>query len=211
MTMTTEQKLVSQFYETIGNKLNGQLLDIIDGPWVHNFIVKPSDKTNLVTMVKLAHENNMIITFNSKQVNVQIPKETRQMVWLEKLLKSKEFKDTKAVLPMIMGVDTFGDIMINDLRKMPHMLISGRTGCGKSVLLNCFLDSLKSKLSPTECKFIIIEPKGIDFDRWDNDKHLMCPVVKLDAEAAIQKLEEILQIMDERYQKLQDKIGRAHV
>lgn len=204
MTMTIDQKLVSQFYETVGNRLNGQLLDIVDGPWVHNFIVKPSDNTNLSTMVKLAHENNVIITFNSKQVNVQIPKEKRQIVLLGNLLKSKEFKNTKAALPMIMGVDTFGNIVINDLRKMPHLLVSGRTGSGKSVFLNCLLDSLKTKLSPTECKFVIIDPMGVDFNHWDGEKHLMCPVVRLDAYAAIQKLQDILHIMDERYQKLQD-------
>lgn len=204
MTMTLEQKMVSQFYETVGNKINGQLIDIVDGPLVHNFILKPGEKTSLVSIVKAARENNINIAFNSKQINVQVPKETRQTIFLEKLLKSKEFKTIDAVLPMIMGVDTFGNIMIQDLRKMPHILVSGRTGCGKSVLLNCLLDSLKTKLSPTECKFIIIEPKGIDFNRWDADKHLMCPVVRLDVDAAIQKLEDILQIMDDRYQKLQD-------
>ncbi len=204
MTMTSDQKLVSTFYEKIGNKINGHLTDVVDGPVVPNFILTPDDKSKLTTILKIARENNIHIAFNNKQINVQIPKETRQMVLLEKLQKSKYFKETKAVLPMIMGVDTFGNIMINDLSKMPHILIAGKTGCGKSVFLNSVLKTLKSKLSPSECKFIIIDPKGVDYDDWDGEKHLLCPTVKMDADASIQKLQDVLQMMDTRYQKLHD-------
>ena len=77
----------------------------------------------------------------------------------------------------------------------------GRT-LGKLMYLNCFLESLKRKLSPTECKFVVIEPKGIDYNRWDGDKHLLCPIVRLDMDVSIQKLQDILHIMDGRYQKL---------
>ncbi len=202
--MTADQKLMALFYETIGNKVNGQLIDIVDGPQVHNFIVKPSDKSNMTTINKIARDNKYMVVYGDDNVIVQIPKENRNTVLLQDLIKSKDFKDTDATLSLVMGVDTFGKIIIQDLRKMPHLLVSGRTGCGKSVFINCVLESLKAKLSSTECRFIIIDTKGVDFDSWDGEKHLMCPVVRLDIDETFQKLQEVLQIMDERYQKLQD-------
>lgn len=204
MSLTKEQQLVADFYEKIGNAVKGHLVDIKDGPIVYNFIMKPGEDSNLATIKKVARENECMISFGANEINVQIPKETRQMVFLDKLLKTKEFKNTDAVLPIILGVDTFGEIMIADLRKLPHMLVAGRTGSGKSVLFNSILNSLKSAVSATECKFIIIDPKGVDYDIWDADKHLLEPVIKCDVDAATKKLQEVTELIDERYQKLQD-------
>lgn len=202
--ITNEQKIIIDYYENIGSAIKGHLVDIVDGPIVYNFIVKPGENSKLNTIKKAASEHNYMIAYSSKQINVQIPKETRQVIFLDKLLKTKEFKNTDAILPIIMGVDTFGEIMIKDLRKLPHMLVCGRTGCGISVFFNSLLKSLKSAVPATECKFIIIDPKGADYDIWKSDKHLMCPMVKLDAKAAVQKLQEVTELIDERYQKLQN-------
>lgn len=202
--MTTEQQIIANFYEKIGNITKGHLVDVIDGPIVYNFIIDPGEHSNLGAIKKAASNNNSMISYGNGQINVQIPKETRQMIFLDKLLKLKEFKNTNAALPIIMGTDTFGEILIQDLRQMPHMLVCGRTGCGKSVFFNSLLKSLKSAVPATECKFIIIDPKGVDYDTWESDKHLMCPMVKLDAEAAVQKLQEVTELIDERYQKLQN-------
>ena len=204
MSLTKEQQLVADFYEKIGNAVKGHLVDIKDGPIVYNFIMKPGEDSNLATIKKVARENECMISFGANEINVQIPKETRQMVFLDKLLKTKEFKNTDAVLPIILGVDTFGEIMIADLRKLPHMLVAGRTGSGKSVLFNSILNSLKSAVPASECKFIIIDPKGVDYDIWDSDKHLLEPVIKCDVDAATKKLQEVTELIDERYQKLQD-------
>lgn len=204
MSLTKEQQLVADFYEKIGNAVKGHLVDIKEGPIVYNFIMKPGEYSNLATIKKVARENDCVVSYDNGRINVQVPKETRQMIFLDKLLKSKEFKNTDAILPIIMGVDTFGEIMIKDLRKLPHMLVCGRTGCGISVFFNSLLKSLKSAVPATECKFIIIDPKGVDYDTWKSDKHLMCPMVKLDAEAAVQKLQEVTELIDERYQKLQN-------
>lgn len=204
MSITKEQLMVADFYEKIGNAVKGHLVDIIDGPIVCNFIMKPGEYSNLATIKKVARENDCVVSYDNGRINVQVPKETRQMIFLDKLLKTKEFKNTDAILPIIMGVDTFGEIMIKDLRKLPHMLVCGRTGCGISVFFNSLLKSLKSAVPATECKFIIIDPKGADYDIWKSDKHLMCPMVKLDAKAAVQKLQEVTELIDERYQKLQN-------
>ena len=201
--MTKEQQIVADFYETISNATNGHLIDIIDGPLVQNFILTPSSQTNIKTVIKNARENNYMVSRLNQQIIVQIPKETGQQIPLEDLLKSKKFKGTDAILPIVMGVDTFGNIIINDLRKMPHILVAGRTGCGKSMFFNCILKSLHVAVSSVECKFMILDTKGVDYDVWESDKHLMCPIVKLDADVTIQKLREVSETIDERYQKLQ--------
>ena len=202
MPMTKEQQIVADFYEKIGNTTKGYLVDIIDGPLVHNFIVSPGDKTNLSTIKKAAIINNSMVFYGNKQINIQIPKEYRQMIFLDKILKTKEFKNTDNILPIVMGVDTFGKIMIEDLRKLPHALVVGRTGCGKSVFLNGILKSLSSTMSASECKFVIIDPTGVDYDMWESDKHLMCPIIKLEPNVAICKLCELTELMEERYQIL---------
>ena len=202
MSMTKEQQNVVNFYETIGNAVRVHLTDIIDGPLVHNFILNPSNQTNIRTIIKNARKNNYMVSRLKQQIIVQVPKETGQTIPLEKLLKSRDFKSTDAILPIVMGVDTFGNIKINDLRKMPHIVVAGQTGSGKSMFFNCILKSLQTAVSSAECKFMILDPKGVDYDIWESDKHLICPIVKLDAGVAVQKLRELSEIIAERHKKL---------
>ena len=123
MPMIKEQRLVADFYEQVGCATKGHLVDIIDGPLVHNFIVRPGDKSNISIIKKVAIINNFMVFYENKKINIQIPKEYRQMIFLDKILKTKEFKNTDNILPIVMGVDTFGKIMIEDLRKLPHALV----------------------------------------------------------------------------------------
>ena len=204
MSITKDQQMVADFYEKVGNVVKGHLIDIIDGPLVFNFIMNPGENSNLSTIRRAASEYNYMVSYENGHINVQVPNKMRQKILLKNLLKSKEFKTTDAILPMIMGVDTFGKVIVKDLRKMPHVLATGRTGSGKSVLFNSILNSLKSARSATECKFIIIDPKGVDYGMWGSDKHLLEPVIKCDVDAATKKLQEVTELIDERYQKLQD-------
>ena len=205
MPLTKEQQIIADFYETAGAAIKGHLIDIIDGPLVHNFILQPTPGAKAITIIKAVYENNYIYSYGNQQIIVQIPKETRQTIFLENLLKSKEFKNTDATLAIILGTDTFGNITIKDLREIPHILVAGRTGCGKSMFFNCILKSLQVAVSSVECKFMILDPKGVDYDIWKSDKHLMCPIVKLDAKLAVQKLREVSELIKERHQKLQDR------
>ena len=205
MPLTKEQQIIADFYETAGAAIKGHLIDIIDGPLVHNFILQPTPQSKAITIIKAVYENNYIYSYGNQQIIVQIPKETRQTIFLENLLKSKEFKNTDATLAIILGTDTFGNITIKDLREIPHILVAGRTGCGKSMFFNCILKSLQVAVSSVECKFMILDPKGVDYDIWKSDKHLMCPIVKLDAKLAVQKLREVSELIKERHQKLQDR------
>lgn len=205
MPLTKEQQIIADFYEAAGTAIKGHLTDIIAGPMVYNFILKPTSQSKTRTVINSIYGNNYMFSYGNQKIIVQVPKETRQMIFLENLLNSKDFKNTEATLPIILGTDTFGNTMIKDLRKIPHILVAGRTGSGKSVLLNCMLKTLKTAMSDSECKFIIIDPKGTDYDLWESDKHLMCPVIKLDAKLAVQKLHEVLELIKGRYQKFQEK------
>lgn len=205
MPLTKEQQIIADFYEISGTAIKGHLIDVIDGPMVHNFILKPTPESKIRTVINSVYGNKYMFSYGNQQIIVQIPKETRQMIFLENLLKSKDFKNTDATLPIILGTDTFGNTMIKDLREIPHVLVAGRTGSGKSVFLNCALKSLKTAVPDSECKFIIIDPKGTDYDKCESDKHLMCPIVKLDAKMAVHKLHEVSELIKERQQKLQDR------
>ena len=202
MSITAEQKLVVQFYDSFGTKVKGFLTDIVDGPVVSNFFYRLDSDASIPRKLPLAEG----VTFHHFEHNdfvVHIPKETRQIVLFERLVRSDEFKNTKCELPLIMGVGTFGDPMILNLQRMPHILVTGHTGCGKTMFMMAAVRSLATKFSSTECKFIIIDPKGVDFVQLNGDKHLMRDVIT-EPEEALKTFDNITQMIDERYQKLAD-------
>ncbi len=102
-----------------------------------------------------------------------------------------------------LGVDIGGNYMYFDLAKMPHMLIAGRTGSGKSVFVQSIITSIVYHFTPDKCKLIIIDPKGVDFGFWDDIPHLITPIVKLDPNAAVNALKWAVREMEERYKQLQ--------
>lgn len=202
MPITPEQKLVVQFYESFGTKVKGFITDIVDGPVVSNFFYRVDSGASIPKKLSL----DKGITFHNFEHNdfvVHIPKETRQTIFFDKLVKSDAFKNTQFTLPLIMGVGTYGDPMILNLQSMPHMLVTGHTGCGKSVFIMGLIKSLMTKLSPTECKFVIFDPRAVDFVCLDGDKHLLRDVV-VNPEEGLKVFENITQMIDERYQKLAD-------
>ena len=205
MTLTKDQELVVKFYNDIGNAFKGQLLDIQEGPQVNNFIYKPDENFTLTKATKLAQliGGRVRPDYNNKNVIFEIPKEVGQMIFLNKLLQSKEFQTSKATLPVVLGTDTFGNTIIGDLHKFPHLLVCGRTGSGKSVFDQCIITSLVQRFTPDECKLIIADPLGVDFGFWDDIPHLLTPVIKLDVDAIINALKWVVSEMDRRFEQLQ--------
>lgn len=200
MTLTKDQELVVNFYNDIANALKGRLLDIQEGPQVNNFIYKPDDKFSLTKATKLAEKVGACVrpNYNNQTVVFEIPKEVRQTILLNKLLQSKEFQTSKATLPVVLGTDTFNNIMIGDLHKFPHLLIGGRTGSGKSVLLQSIITSLVQRFTPDECKLLLIDTKGVDFCCWNDVPHLITPVVNFDADASVKALKWVVSEIDRR-------------
>lgn len=119
------------------------------------------------------------------------------------LMENEAFITSKYKIPLALGVNIGGNPMYYDLAKMPHMLIAGRTGSGKSVFVQSIITSIVYHFTPDKCKLIIIDPKGVDFGFWDDIPHLITPIVKLDPTAAVNALKWAVREMEERYKQLQ--------
>ena len=131
-------------------------------------------------------------------IGMELPNPKREMIFLREMLESKEYLYSQNALPIILGKDISGETMIADLTKMPHLLIAGTTGSGKSVGLNVMILSILFKMRPDECKFIMIDPKMLELSIYDGIPHLLSPVVTEPAKAII-ALKWVVAEMEERY------------
>lgn len=134
-------------------------------------------------------------------LGIELPNPKREMIFLRETLESKEYKNSEYILPIILGKNIAGEITIADLAKMPHLLIAGTTGSGKSVGLNVMILSLLYKMSPEECKFIMIDPKMLELSIYDGIPHLLSPVVTEPGKAVV-ALKWVVSEMEERYRLL---------
>jgi S-DNA-T family DNA segregation ATPase FtsK/SpoIIIE len=130
------------------------------------------------------------------------------MVYLREILVSAEFAESKGKLPLALGKDTTGNPVVSDLTTMPHLLIAGSTGSGKSVGLNTMICSLLYKATPADVRFLLIDPKRLELGVYESIPHLLAPVVT-DAKEAAARLKWIVGKMDERYKLLQGKSVRS--
>jgi len=134
-------------------------------------------------------------------VGIEVPNEHRAVVRLKELLLASAAKVAKTKLPLFLGKDTEGKPLVYDLSEMPHLLIAGRTGTGKSVCMNAIILSLLLTKRPDECRMIMIDPKKVEFSDYGRLPHLMCPVVKDDSKAeailswAVDKMEERYELL----------------
>ena len=110
-------------------------------------------------------------------IGIELPNEQRETVFLRDLLSSPAYEDTAARLTLALGKDISGEPVVVDLARMPHLLIAGTTGSGKSVALNAMILSLLYRLPPDQCKFILIDPKVIELSVYEDIPHLLSPVV----------------------------------
>jgi len=138
-------------------------------------------------------------------MGVELPNRRRETVWLRDMIASRDFQETEAGLPLIMGEDIGGAPFIADLSKMPHLLVAGTTGSGKSVAVNAMILSLMYKLTPEQCKFIMIDPKMLELSIYDDAPHLLAPVVT-EPKKAVVALKWTVREMEDRYRKM-SKMG----
>lgn len=141
----------------------------------------------------------------SKMIGIEVPNLDRQTVHFQGLVADSLFQNSKYSIPLVLGQDIGGENVFVDLSKMPHLLVAGRTGAGKSVFMLDIIMSVLYKFTPDECKLILIDPKKVEFSNWKNIPHLLTPVVT-DAEKAVNTLKWAVREMELRYDKL-GKIG----
>lgn len=192
--------------------VRGRVVGIKPGPIVTLYEFEPDSGMRMVDITKtvkdmtraMATENIRIAHIpRTNFVGVEMVNLNRQTVRYRGLIENQVFIESKYKIPLALGVDIGGNPMYFDLAKMPHMLIAGRTGSGKSVFVQSIITSIVYHFTPDKCKLMIIDPKGVDFGFWDEIPHLITPIVKLDPAAAVNALKWAVREMEERYKQLQ--------
>ena len=193
-------------------KVRGEVVEILPGPVITTFEYRPAAGVKLSKIVNLADDLALALSAISIRivapipgrdvVGIEIPNEEREMVYLRELLASKQFVKCDSLLTLGLGKDLMGQAVATKMDKMPHLLIAGATGTGKSVGLNAMIISLLYKATPDEVKFIMIDPKRIELSVYNDIPHLISPVVT-DMKKATNALYWAVREMERRYELLE--------
>jgi len=191
-------------------EVHGQITQINPGPVVTTFEFKPdagikySRITNLTDDLCLALKAESILIermAGKSTVGIQVPNREREIIWLRENIESQEFMGTKSKLTMALGKDINGRIVVADLAGMPHLLIAGSTGAGKSVAINAFIMSILYKATPDQVRLILVDPKRLELGNYEGVPHLYTPIItepKLAANAlrnAVREMERRLKLL----------------
>ena len=194
--------------------VRGRIKEVRPGPVVTLFEMEPAPGVKSARVISLAEDVARSMSANSARmavvpgknaIGIELPNEDRETVYLRSLLQSDAYKNTKASLPMALGDDIGGAPTVVDLSKMPHLLIAGTTGSGKSVGVNAMILSLLYKHTPEQCRFIMIDPKMLELSIYEGIPHLLAPVVT-DPAKAVNALKWTVREMEGRYE-LMSKAG----
>ena len=198
--------------------IKGEIISVRPGPVVTLYELEPAPGLKASRVIGLADDIARSMSALSARVStvpgrsvvgIELPNETRETVLLRELLSGKDYGDGSQSLPLALGKDIGGKPITTDLAKMPHLLIAGTTGSGKSVAINTMILSLLYKLSPEECRMIMIDPKMLELSVYDGIPHLLSPVVT-DPKKAVVALKWVVGEMEERYRKM-SKMGVRNV
>ena len=193
--------------------VDGEILEIKPGPLITMYEFTPAPGIKINKIVNLADDLAMALKASpvrvvapipgKNAVGIEIPNRTRETVYLRSILSSKAFLSSQAPLSLALGSDIEGGPVVQDLAKMPHLLIAGATGTGKSVGLNTMILSLLYRCDPSELKFIMIDPKRIELSHYEGIPHLLHPVVT-DPKQALPILKWAVAEMNARYGLFKD-------
>ncbi|PXA84378.1 cell division protein FtsK [Nostoc sp. 3335mG] len=191
-------------------KVHGKITQVRPGPVVTMYELEPESGIKASRVVALADDvaRNMsalsarIATIPGRTViGIELPNVKREAVVFSEMVACSQFEDGTAQLPIILGKNIAGDPVVADLAPMPHLLVAGTTGSGKSVGLNCMIMSLLYRLTPKQCRMIMIDPKMLELSIYDDIPHLLSPVVTEPAKA-VRALKWAVEQMEERYRMM---------
>ncbi len=190
--------------------VKGEMRDIKPGPVVTLYEFEPTRGTKSARVIALADDiaRSMSVTSvraavvpGRNAIGLELPNVKRDAVVLREMLDSEPFRASKAILPLALGKSIGGDPVIADLARMPHLLVAGTTGSGKSVGVNAMILSLLYRLSPDQCRLILIDPKMLELSVYNGIPHLLTPVVT-DPHKAVAALGWAVTEMEERYKRM---------
>lgn len=190
--------------------VSGKIVQIRPGPVVTLYELEPAPGTKTARVIGLADDIarsmsaisvRIAVVPGSNTIGIELPNSSREIVYLRDLLDSDDFKNAKSALTISLGKDIGGKNTYADLAKMPHLLVAGTTGSGKSVGVNSMIISLLYKMRPEECKLIMIDPKMLEFTMYNGIPHLLTPVITDPAKAVI-GLKWAVKEMEDRYRSM---------
>lgn len=193
--------------------------DISVGPTVTQYTLKPAEGVKLSQIVTLSNDLALSLAAHpirieapipgKSLVGIEVPNEAVAMVGLKELMLSDAFKKRKSSLALCIGRDVSGDTFLADLGPMPHLLIAGSTGSGKSVCINALIVSLLYQNGPDDMKLILVDPKRVEFSLYNGIPHLLTPVIT-DVQKTINALKWVVNEMDRRYELL-SQAGKRNI
>ncbi|MEM9738491.1 MAG: DNA translocase FtsK 4TM domain-containing protein [Pseudomonadota bacterium] len=194
--------------------VRGRIKEVRPGPVVTLFEMEPAPGVKSARVISLADDiarsmsaasARVAVVPGKNAIGIELPNDSRETVYLRTLLEAPAYQRTNAKLPMALGSDIGGAPTVVELSKMPHLLIAGTTGSGKSVGVNAMILSLMYKLTPAQCRFIMIDPKMLELSIYEGIPHLLAPVVT-DPSKAVNALKWTVREMEGRYE-LMSKAG----
>ncbi|WP_292380746.1 DNA translocase FtsK, partial [Mesorhizobium sp.] len=209
-------RLLEGVLEDFGVK--GEIIAVRPGPVVTLYELEPAPGIKSSRVIGLSDDIarsmsaiacRVAVVPGRNAIGIELPNAKRETVYLREIMASRDFETTKAKLALALGKTINGEAVIVDIAKMPHVLVAGTTGSGKSVAINTMILSLLYRLTPQECRLIMIDPKMLELSVYDGIPHLLTPVVT-DPKKAVVALKWTVREMEDRYRKM-SKVGVRNI